>query len=159
MLCYRLTHLCIQYMSKHFGMANTKFKISFRVKCHNPVFNIYSKILMKDEAEQCFNIMITNSSVCDVGCVKVFLGYVTARCNGRYQLLRITYSSSSLQREVVCVSETSTFFAVLHYIVKEYWNKVAPSVVWTPLIWIPAGRHNFLITVAKCLLLKLFKSP
>ena len=26
MLCYRLTHLCILYMSKHFGMANTNFK-------------------------------------------------------------------------------------------------------------------------------------
>jgi hypothetical protein len=23
LLCYRLTHLCILYMSKHFGMANT----------------------------------------------------------------------------------------------------------------------------------------
>ena len=29
MLCYRLTHSCILYMSKHFGMANTKFKIIF----------------------------------------------------------------------------------------------------------------------------------
>ena len=26
LLCYRLTHLFILYMSKHFGMANTKFK-------------------------------------------------------------------------------------------------------------------------------------
>ena len=26
LLCYRLTHLCILYMSKHFGLANTKFK-------------------------------------------------------------------------------------------------------------------------------------
>jgi hypothetical protein len=24
LLCYRLTHLCILYMSKHFGMTNTK---------------------------------------------------------------------------------------------------------------------------------------
>jgi hypothetical protein len=27
LLCYRLTHLCILHMLKHFGMANTKKKI------------------------------------------------------------------------------------------------------------------------------------
>jgi len=31
-LCYRLTHLYILYMSKHFGMANTKF-IAYIIRC------------------------------------------------------------------------------------------------------------------------------
>jgi len=35
---------------------------------------------MKIGADRCFNILTTYSSVWVVGCVKVFLGYVTVRC-------------------------------------------------------------------------------
>jgi hypothetical protein len=35
LLCYRLTHLCILYMSKHFGMANTKNILQDLLQTHS----------------------------------------------------------------------------------------------------------------------------
>ena len=72
MLCYRLTHLCVLYMSKYFGMANTKFigreiyclpfgaaSLSRRRECSLPPLQVTQISLFENSFH---DILTTNSS-------------------------------------------------------------------------------------------------